>query len=143
VAGWWAGEGGRILEVIGPADHYAPLERTDAVVRDRPVAEVAALLAEADVVLGGDSGIMHVAGAVGCRGVVLFGPTEPHRWRPLGGRMVCLKSRTSCVDARPIPLAGISAERVVRALCCVAWPADARRPALARREAADSSIRLP
>jgi ADP-heptose:LPS heptosyltransferase len=143
VARSWGGKGGKIIEVIGPADHYDPLERADALVRDRPVVEVGALLAGADVVLGGDSGIMHLAGAVGCRGVVLFGPTAPRRWRPLGGRMVCLKSRTSCVDAGPIPLAGISADRVMRALCCVAWSADDRRPALARREAADSPTRLP
>jgi len=120
VARWWSGRRGKILEVVGPADSDDPLEHSDALVRDRPLVEVAALLAEADLVLGGDTGIMHLAGAVGLRGVVLFGATEPHRWRPLGGRMICLKSRAPCVGARPIQVEGISVLRVVGALRCVA-----------------------
>jgi ADP-heptose:LPS heptosyltransferase len=81
--------------------------------------EVAAVLSQADLVLGGDSGIVHLAGAVGLRGVALFGPTEPRGWRPLGGRIVCLKSRGRRTGVGPIPLEEISVGRVVRTLRCV------------------------
>jgi ADP-heptose:LPS heptosyltransferase len=120
VSAWWGSTGGKIVEVAGPADAYAPLEGADAVVRGRSLVEAAALLARATLGLGGDSGVMHLAGAVGLCGVVLFGPTEPRRWRPLGGRVVCLKSHAAPDAARPIPLEGISVDRVVRALRCVA-----------------------
>jgi len=119
VALWWRRRHGKILEIAGPADSYAALEQADAVARDRPLSEVAALLARADVVLGADSGVLHLAGAVGLRGVGLFGPTDPRRWRPLGGRIVCLTSRMPSVGQSRIPLEGISAERTVRALRCV------------------------
>jgi len=42
-----------------------------------------ALLARADWFVGCDSGPAHVAQAVGCRTLVLFGGTEPERWGPL------------------------------------------------------------
>lgn len=41
--------------------------------------ELAAVLAEADLFVGGDTGPMHIAQAVGTTVVALFGPTDP-RW---------------------------------------------------------------
>ena len=38
----------------------------------------------ASAFVGNDSGISHLAAAIGTPGVVLFGPTDPRRWRPLG-----------------------------------------------------------
>jgi heptosyltransferase-3 len=34
--------------------------------------------------VGNDSGVSHLAAASGARGLVIFGPTDPARWRPLG-----------------------------------------------------------
>jgi heptosyltransferase III len=34
--------------------------------------------------IGNDSGVSHLAAASGASGVVIFGPTDPARWRPLG-----------------------------------------------------------
>jgi heptosyltransferase-3 len=53
--------------------------------------EVASLAAVADRYLGNDSGISHLAGAVGAHGVVLFGPTDPALWRPLSPRLKALR----------------------------------------------------
>jgi len=47
-----------------------------------PLSHIAALLSMADHYLGNDSGISHLAGAMHCRGTVLFGPTDPQIWRP-------------------------------------------------------------
>jgi ADP-heptose:LPS heptosyltransferase len=60
---------------------------------------VAALLSQADLYLGNDSGISHLAGAVGARGVVLFGPTRPHQWRPLGGNLLVVQNTASQVSS--------------------------------------------
>jgi heptosyltransferase-2 len=40
-------------------------------------------LAAADVAVSNDSGLMHVAAAIGTPTVAIFGPTSPWHWRPL------------------------------------------------------------
>jgi ADP-heptose:LPS heptosyltransferase len=51
---------------------------------ERPLLEVAALLARCDQFVGNDSGLAHLAGLCGAPTLALFGPTDPTRWRPLG-----------------------------------------------------------
>jgi heptosyltransferase III len=48
---------------------------------------VAALLSLSAFYVGNDSGISHLAGIMGCRGAVLFGPTDPFLWRPQGNTL--------------------------------------------------------
>src|SRR5262249_12385073 len=43
---------------------------------------LAALLARAAAYVGGDSGISHLAAAVGAPAVILFPPSTPERWAP-------------------------------------------------------------
>jgi len=40
-------------------------------------------LADADVAVTNDSGLMHVSAAIGTRTVAIFGPTSPWHWKPL------------------------------------------------------------
>lgn len=49
---------------------------------ERPLPEVASILGTCDLYLGHDSGISHLAGAVGTPAVVVFGPTDPQIWAP-------------------------------------------------------------
>lgn len=49
-----------------------------------PVLEVARTLRRAALYVGNDSGITHLAAAVGVPVVALFGPTDPARWAPRG-----------------------------------------------------------
>ena len=44
--------------------------------------ELAALVGAAARVVCGDTGVAHLATALGTPSVVLFGPTPPHRWGP-------------------------------------------------------------
>ncbi len=44
-------------------------------------------LAHAQHYVGNDSGVSHLAGVLGVRGTVFFGPTEPAIWRPLGNTL--------------------------------------------------------
>jgi ADP-heptose:LPS heptosyltransferase len=61
-----------------------------------PLEELAARLAGCHAYLGNDSGVSHLAGLSGARAVVLFGPTSPVIWRPLGPRVAVYR-----FDAEP------------------------------------------
>jgi ADP-heptose:LPS heptosyltransferase len=63
-------------------------------VRDKTIPFIAAFLKKMDIVIANDTGIMHLAAAVGTPTLSLFGPTDPLQWAPLGGRhrFVCGKN---------------------------------------------------
>jgi len=73
--------------LLGPAEtDLEPYfrERRLPVLKDLELGEVAAVARMARGFVGNDSGVSHLAAAAGTPGVVLFGPTDPLRWRPLG-----------------------------------------------------------
>ena len=79
---------GDSLRALDPSD--ADLAGHFLEARDRPLAEVAALLENSSVYLGNDSGVTHLAAAVGVPVVALFG-AEDRRFRPVGERVTVLK----------------------------------------------------
>jgi heptosyltransferase-2 len=99
--------------------------------RDEP-ALLPALLAELDALVAGDTGVSHLAAAVGTPVVALFGPTDPALTAPRG-RATVLTHPVPCAPcyyrACPIEhpcLDGVTAERVVDALgAAMAAPAAA------------------
>src|SRR5207244_4669754 len=106
VADWWRGQGGSVLEVAGPAEAASAPLLAAPLARDLTLPDLAAVLAGAALYVGNDSGVSHLAGAVGAAGVVLFGPTSARRWRPLAGRLAPLEA----LDGRGpagIPLAAL------------------------------------
>lgn len=116
VARWWRDRGGGVLEIMGPVDPQEPLADSHILAQGCSLGEVAALLARADLLLGCDSGISHLAGAVGLAGVVIFGPTRARIWRPLGGRIVCVTSAEPPAGDDRISLRGVPSDRIIRAL---------------------------
>ncbi|MGQ0480234.1 MAG: glycosyltransferase family 9 protein [Pseudonocardia sp.] len=68
----------------GVAD-LAGLPRFSVLAGDLGLAELAALVHEAALVVCGDTGVAHLATAYGTRSVVLFGPTPPALWGPPAG----------------------------------------------------------
>lgn len=87
----------RLLLVGGEADEaqlaalLAAWPRGEVLLaRDLPLPTLAAALARCQLFLGQDSGISHLAAAVGTRCVLLFGPTDPEIWAPAnaGARIV-------------------------------------------------------
>jgi heptosyltransferase III len=77
--------------VLGPAEaSIEPIFREAGVVvlNDLDLPTVAALARIAVAFVGNDSGVSHLAAAVGASGVAIFGPTDPARWRPLGSGQI-------------------------------------------------------
>ncbi len=57
---------------------------------------LAGLLSLCRVVVSPDSGPAHMAGALGVATVVLFGPTSPERWAPVGPKVRILSAGVAC-----------------------------------------------
>jgi ADP-heptose:LPS heptosyltransferase len=73
--------------ILGPAEtSIEPIFRQAGVpvLKDLDLPTVAAVARLASAFVGNDSGVSHLAAAVGAAGVVIFGPTDPARWRPMG-----------------------------------------------------------
>jgi ADP-heptose:LPS heptosyltransferase len=93
--------------VVGEADGAAAdaveacLGRAVPRLSGMSVGELASRLAGCRAYVGNDSGVSHLAGLCGARSYVLFGPTSPVVWRPLGPRV-----RVVDFDEDPVWLAG-------------------------------------
>ena len=68
-------------------------DRFPAVVaRDLHLLDLARLLSKAAIYIGNDSGVSHLAAAVGTPTLAIFGPTNPKQWAPRG-RFVRIENR--------------------------------------------------
>jgi heptosyltransferase III len=96
-------EGGRLerLSQGAPADRIR-------LAQNLPLLELAHWLLPCAGFVGHDSGITHLAAALGLFGVVLWGPSNPHIWQPLSSKMTLLKA--------PGELANLTVERVFAAI---------------------------
>jgi heptosyltransferase-3 len=87
LAGHLAREGFVPVVVLGPAEnsirgHFAARGFTE--LTDLELGTLVGLVRLARAFVGNDSGVSHLAAAVGAPGVVLFGPSDPARWAPRG-----------------------------------------------------------
>lgn len=60
------------------------------------LAESAALIARAQLLVSGDSGLLHMAVGVGTPTVSLFGPSDPVKWSPKGEGHQAFRSASPC-----------------------------------------------
>jgi heptosyltransferase-3 len=65
---------------------------------------VLGILSCADCFLGNDSGVSHLAGAMGKKTIVLFGPTNPVQYRPMGPNVYVIQT-TETDFTNPSPAA--------------------------------------
>ena len=99
-----------VAVILGPAESSLEAifrERGVPVLKDLDLPTVAAIARLAVAFVGNDSGVSHLAAAVGTPGMAIFGPTDPARWRPLGHRIDVLRRN---------PIDSIEVEEVVVAL---------------------------
>lgn len=99
LAGEWRRRGGRVVALIGPADDT--FDSCDAAIADQSIDRIAAILEIAPFFVGNDSGIAHLAGAVSCPGVVVFGDTDPSIWRPRSDRIGVVRAASACAFCGP------------------------------------------
>ena len=52
-------------------------------------------MAAADVAISNDSGLMHIAAAIGTPTMGIFGPTSPYHWAPLNGLAATVQTKTT------------------------------------------------
>ena len=84
------------------------------------ISELIALMRHAKLFIGGDTGPMHLAAALGIPVVAIFGPTDPGRNGPYGTKSIVLRNAASTtsfshVSAIDPGLMRITVEEVVRA----------------------------
>lgn len=60
------------------------------------IAELIALCRQAALFVGNDTGPTHLAAAAGTRTVALFGPTDEHRWGPMGANVRIVRHPLPC-----------------------------------------------
>lgn len=93
----------RILIVEGSAERglaekiIPEIPGDRAIVFDRMSLDLlAAVLSNCEPFIGNDSGIAHLAASLGVRCIVLFGPTLPQNWAPLGRDVTILRNTQGC-----------------------------------------------
>ncbi|MGA2679307.1 MAG: glycosyltransferase family 9 protein [Sedimentisphaerales bacterium] len=94
-------EGTDSVFLLGPAEMERFGESTISYIRelgnlltDLPLSDVLAVLSCSRAFLGNDSGITHLAAALGIRTVAVFGPTDPAVYRPIGSAVTILQNNT-------------------------------------------------
>jgi ADP-heptose:LPS heptosyltransferase len=58
--------------------------------------ELAKLFVQSGGFIGNDSGISHLAAFLGIPTVVIFGPSDPKRWKPFGRSVTVIRPATDC-----------------------------------------------
>lgn len=98
------GRAGSLVIVSGEADQeqvavLGSVLRGDRVRRadNLPLHLLGAVLEGCDFFIGHDSGISHIAAAVGTPCCLLFGPTDPRTWAPTGKNVRVLKAPTEAL----------------------------------------------
>lgn len=98
-------QGHRLLLIGGEADTLFPLPGA-LTAHSLPLSTLAALLTRSTHYLGHDTGISHLAAAVGTPCTLLFGPTDPAIWAPLGPHIRTLRAENN--DLTQLPVAHVA-----------------------------------
>jgi ADP-heptose:LPS heptosyltransferase len=122
VVRWWRRQArDPVILLRGPAEAERGAGAdcgADVVVEGLTLPQVATLLRCARLYVGNDSGVSHLAAAVGATGVALFGPTDPATWAPRGPRLRTLHAPDPCQRCGPETFCThrLAAERVIETL---------------------------
>lgn len=122
--------------VLGPAEAHmaqalknAGVVETDVYSNDDLI-RFCRRLPDADLFLGNDGGLGHLAAFLGTPVMAIFGPSDPVRWRPVGADVTVLSPNTACAPCfeteqhacdRPACFDGITAYAVLEMLKNRSW----------------------
>ncbi|GJL58694.1 MAG: hypothetical protein NPIRA03_15510 [Nitrospirales bacterium] len=95
--------------VGGPADNDS-LRNTQgllthldyAILKGVDLLQIAEYMQHAQLFIGHDSGLSHLAASLGVPSVLLFGPTDPGKWAPRGIHVAVLRKFCHCLGKVPI-----------------------------------------
>lgn len=127
--------GAFIVITAGPDDddplHEMTLNMPNAslVMHNEPIRQVAAVIANCDVYVSNDTGMMHVSAGVGTPTLSLFGPTDPLQWAPPGATHRFILGAEGDVNT-------ISTEKVWRVLLGMLREAERKRKSVEEEEVA-------
>lgn len=111
VAEWWRERmSGVVILLLGPVEQERGgvdrLRQHCLVASGLSLSQAVALLDTSDAYLGNDSGITHLAAALGVPTVALFGPSDPRQWAPRGKRVVIVSRAIDCSPCSNVTMKG-------------------------------------
>jgi len=93
----------RLLVVIGPAELGETQKAFEGMEPHPPIfakglslVQLASVMEGCRAFIGNDSGISHMAAALGIPVLAVFGPTDPEVWSPRGGKVVVIRRAIPC-----------------------------------------------
>ena len=149
IARWWRERvDGDVIVVSGPVEEerggYESLCRNAVVIRGTTLARLAATIARCNLYVGNDSGISHIAAALGVPTAAIFGPSSVNQWAPRGTSVLVLRHQVPCSPC------AVSAMKNCRHQDCLAalTPAEVIRrlerwPPLVTLTSGGAGIRVP
>ena len=100
------GKKGKVILCQGPGDNAIISELQSClravnykIIKETDLVEISQLLKRIDLYIGFDSGVTHLAAALGIPTIAIFGPTDVERWSPKGPHVdVILAEPCQCPD---------------------------------------------
>jgi heptosyltransferase III len=83
-----------------PADDLSRLHAADETVHPATYFDLFNELSHCTAFVGNDSGPGHLAGIIAIPSVILFGPTDPAEWKPMGPRVTVIRKQP--LDSLPV-----------------------------------------
>jgi heptosyltransferase III len=80
-----------VVWIKGPAEESLHFPADDRIASNLELPVLAALLHQCRAYAGNDSGVTHLAAAVGCPTLAIFGPSDPAVWSPRGKKVVIVR----------------------------------------------------
>ncbi len=86
------GLGEKVSFVLGPVEYERGFSLPDSfeTIYSFGFEELQNIMLKAKLIIGNDSGPMHLAGFNGIPNITIFGPTDPHLWAPIGSNVIRL-----------------------------------------------------
>jgi lipopolysaccharide heptosyltransferase II len=94
----------QVIVMGGPSDQEVldammkELKFKPVVLTGQSIGRIAAVMKELTLFICNDTGVLHVAAAVGCPTLALFGPTDPRWWAPLAEGVRTLRAPDSNME---------------------------------------------
>jgi len=100
----WLADHGAVVAIIGHQSEMMIGQHIVNLTRSKPrnvmgqtgLRQLAAVMKRSALFIGNDGGPMHMAAAVGCPVLGLFGPSDPHVWGPRGRKVSVIYKGLNC-----------------------------------------------